>query len=183
MEYSDTSFHSLERGMVNSVHDYVVQGDQTQIKHWPSMCMDIDEPDAQGRSPAFVAVETHHFIMAKLILKHNANPNAPDKQKRYPIHVAVEAQNYKMCELLLSHKADPDKRTPSGENALSLLALAPGWDQSKEKVARLLLKHGCKATFTNTVGDSVLHITARQGHVPLCKILLQANASVDLVNP
>ena len=168
--------------MVNSVHDYVEQGDEAQVKHWLSVCMDVDELDSARRTPLFVTVEKNNIALAALILKRCPNTNLSDSQKRFPLHLAIQSQNYKMCELLLAGKADPDKRDVAGENALSLICSTPGWDPAKEKVARLLLKLGCKSSFVNPNGDTPLHIAARTGLPQLATILLLAGASVDQVN-
>ena len=60
------------------------------------------------------AVLSNNYDNAKLLLKHNANPNAKDSSGNTPMHFAVAAKNLSMVRMLDDYGANATHKNVDG---------------------------------------------------------------------
>jgi hypothetical protein len=73
-----------------------------------------------GNTPLHFAASKGCTEVARLLLRHGADPNAQDKNGETPLHIAASEGHVGIVKLLLEHGADPSIRNKDGKTPLDL---------------------------------------------------------------
>lgn len=105
-------------------------------------------------TPLQIAVR-HNFIkLAKLLLKHGADPNIRNENNSSSCMLEATANgNFEMMELLLQHKAKLGAKGESGNTEAMLAAFLGDY-----AAVQLLMAHGASTEATNNAGETVTDI-------------------------
>jgi len=93
-----------------------------------------------------------------------------------PLHSAVANAKIPLLRLLLQHGADPNIRGSEGYCPLHILA-ANSIDRDRLSILKVLLAAGANVDSPEpSMGNTVLHLFARQGDYELTRVLLEVGA-------
>ena len=84
-------------------------------------------------APLHSAASGRHTAIVKLLLKHDADPNAHQQGGFTPLHSAVQNGDLESIRALLFHGADADAKNDKGKTPLDLAK-----DEKKSEVVDLL---------------------------------------------
>lgn len=192
---------TAERG--DSLHQAVASGDVSEVRRQLDALRvepapgeplrppaGLEERDAAGATPLFIAVSGAHQAIAGLLLEVGANPNSPGPGGELPLLAAIEGGDTAMVRLLLGAGADPNAgrpRTfamwgPDGEWAsveateATPLHIAAARGESGS-VAALIAK-GADVGAKDEHGRTALHY-GTAGSFEIAEYLLAAGAAAD----
>jgi len=124
------------------------------------------------------AVRNGNAQEVERLLVSGANPNATDPRGNVPLLQAAWTGNAAIIDSLLNHGADVNRRNSETANSPLLYAVLSG----RETVVRLLLDRGARVDFRYRDNQTILHIAAASGSVPILEALLAASADVNAVD-
>ncbi len=127
---------------------------------------------ASQLTPLQAAVCRGRLDTVKLLLEHNAKPDAPSAGVRALV-MAIERDEISIAKLLLERDADANAKDESGRSAL-LLAVR----KANQGLIKLLLERGADANAKDENGQSALMLAAKKGSVSLVKLLLSHGADI-----
>ena len=147
---------------------------------------DCNKTDGDGFTPLHMAARFGHEDIVKMFLDIGADHEIPTLHELHtPLHTAAKCGYIDVAKLLLAAKADVDKEDKLGETPLFKAVISGHQD-----LTALLLSAGSDPNTTNTGypgvvggGWTPLHWTAKRGCGEIAKLLLNAGAEVDKVNP
>ena len=109
------------------------------------------------------------------LLASGADPNAPDDRGNPPLLVASWNGNTAVIASFLNHGANVNARNAATGSTALLYGVLSG----REATVRLLLSKGARTDFKYRGGQTVLHIAAGKGLIPVLEALLAAHADVS----
>ena len=140
--------------------------------------IDINVQDANQKTGLHYAVDNNQESVVKYLLENNANANLSDFHNNTPLHISCEYGYVRITELLLSNGAKTDLRDNDGDTPLLCCALG-----GNVEIAKMLLQKDPSAMLSiNSKKDSVLHYSAKKGHLDMTRFLLSQGASKTLKN-
>lgn len=126
---------------------------------------DADSPNADGQTALMLLARTSNVEAAKILLRRGADVNAAEQRRGQTALMFAAAQSQpEMVKLLVKHKADVNARTR--------------WNTSQRQVTA-----EPRAQVRSMGGLTPLMFAARQGCAECVKILLDADADVDMADP
>jgi ankyrin repeat protein len=128
-------------------------------------------PDWLGMHPLHIASEYGQFMVAQVLLTHQADANGRDEGDWTPLHFASLNGNSKVARLLLEHGADVNPKTHVGSTPL-FCASARG----NLEVAQVLLEHGADPGVRADSGRDSLYMALEEGYQGLVQMLLKHGA-------
>ncbi|XP_050795782.1 ankyrin-1 isoform X5 [Gopherus flavomarginatus] len=131
----------------------------------------------QGFTPLHVAAKHGKVDVARVLLEHDAHPNAAGKNGLTPLHVAVHHNNLEIVRLLLPKGSSPHCSAWNGYTPLHIAA-----KQNQLEVARSLLQYGASANAESMQGVMPLHLAAQEGHADMAELLISKQANGNLGN-
>ncbi|MEM7182602.1 MAG: ankyrin repeat domain-containing protein [Spirochaetota bacterium] len=79
----------------------------------------LENTDAKGRTPLFIALEYGQFEYFAYLLEKGANPNVQDEDGVTCLNIGKSSSGYaEFIELLLQHGADPNLKDKHGKTYL-----------------------------------------------------------------
>jgi ankyrin repeat protein len=134
-------------------------------------------PSVQGSSTDLLqtAVRNGNAQEVERLLASGADPNATDPRGNAPLLQAAWTGNAAIIGSLLNHGADVNRRNSETASSPLLYAVLSG----REAVVRLLLDRGARVDFRYRENQTILHIAAASGNVPILEALLAASADVN----
>lgn len=139
---------------------------------------DINATNATHDTPLHVAARHGQLSIAKLLLAKGAGVNAKGYSGYTPLHHAASEGHLALAELLLANGAEINAKNEFGKAPLDV-ATDDDATEGSASVAALLIGKGANLTATNKANQSLLHITARKGQLPLVKSLLAKRVDVN----
>ena len=128
----------MELGYEESLHQASLTGDMAQLQRiLGEEGADINELDASGLTPLYLAVSAGQLAAARFLLVNHANPYTTGSNGSAPVHGAARHGHTSCVELLLGRKADVNVRGVHGRTPLILAARNGHVD-----TVRTLLDHG-----------------------------------------
>ena len=109
--------------------------------------------------------------MARILLEHNADPNALDHQGYTPLHIALMYGHLDMVRLLL--ELDVDVNTWAKGSTMPLHR-ASEWGQLE--VARMLLEHDADVKAEDDEGNTALQLASEYGRCEIVRLLSEHGA-------
>jgi len=186
------------------------QGDSTFFASYPNGNLGESKDEEGGWTLLHYAC--HQFnpdIVAALLQKHNANPNAADHFGEVPLHLAAKVNDVKALNLLLEHNADPFQCNFQGRTALNFatchgsigcaevllkLSLADEKERNKKSFHLLLfdcieyrqielldlyLNHGLNKLIRDENGYNLTHIAIINGEAEILQRLIECNVPIE----
>ncbi|XP_077996621.1 uncharacterized protein LOC144449941 isoform X2 [Glandiceps talaboti] len=187
--------------------DAVKSGDIEKVKFYLEKGYDVnykDESDWDKRTSLHYGAEEGHLDICKLLLEAKAKVNAVDIDKRTSLHYAAISGHFDICKLLLEAGAKidavgEDKRTSlhyaanSGHfdickllleagakiDAVGELLIAAGSGNIEKVKSCLENGYGVNDTNESWENKTSLHYAAKNQHLDIFKLLLDAGAERD----
>ncbi len=133
----------------------------------------VDRVNKIGRTPLSRAAEDGKTEIAKILLKHGADPNI--KQAMFglsPLGVAIHYKRQDIVEAMMI-----SVKTGSSSSGLIIAA----YEGDSEMVQKFLAKK-VDLNVQNEAGMTALMVAVDKGHADIVKILLDAGAALDIVD-
>jgi ankyrin repeat protein len=149
-------------------------------------------------TPLHTSSRLGHVDIARVLLKHGADPEARDSYDFSPLEQVARGGHTELAHALLGHGADANARDSSrctplylasgaGQSVVAQVLLSHGADvtaqcknnetplhQAKdEQVARLLLEHGADANALDIKNQTPLHRASELGRAGAARVLLE----------
>ncbi|CAB0038948.1 unnamed protein product, partial [Trichogramma brassicae] len=131
-------------------------------KHGPVL---IDGQDKFGDTPLHLAAREGHKKMTRLLLRNGANPNLTNAKGSTPLHIICIKED--IDEVKTFFELSEDEYWPVQVNVQDELGNTPlhlALNQSKKKVAELLLGRGSDPNVVNKFGSTPLHVVCGRSH-------------------
>ncbi|CAB0038955.1 unnamed protein product [Trichogramma brassicae] len=131
-------------------------------KHGPVL---IDGQDKFGDTPLHLAAREGHKKMTRLLLRNGANPNLTNAKGSTPLHIICIKED--IDEVRTFFELSEDEYWPVQVNVQDELGNTPlhlALNQSKKKVAELLLGRGSDPNVVNKFGSTPLHVICERSH-------------------
>ncbi|CAG8751758.1 18159_t:CDS:2, partial [Racocetra fulgida] len=143
-----------------------------------TLCVDkgakVDCSDVYGRRPLHYVCMYGHSDAATYLLSQKADFESLDHDVFSPLIYAVTNGHTKCVEILLKAGA---RIEPQGEDGHSHIPLSLACEYGHEDIAMLLLEKGAQIRL-DAEGLSPLHLTSREGHHKLLKILTEQGGAL-----
>jgi ankyrin repeat protein len=119
-------------------------------------------------TPLQYAASNKHVEVVKLLLEHEADPNAKDKQGRTPLKWAEQKGFDKIAQILrpLTNEATGTAKPEAG------LSLADAIERWPASMVAQLLEEGHKLPPPPEVGRTAFHQAAHRGDIEIVKLLI-----------
>jgi ankyrin repeat protein len=113
--------------------------------------------DREFMTPLHEAAMYEEVEISRILLQHEANPNAIDHSGQTPLHEASKQGHINVARLLLEHGADVNAQDHYRSTALHLAS-----KQGKVEVTRMLLEHGADLDAEDKEGRTAFQVAS--GH-------------------
>ena len=128
----------------------------------------INDRNAAGETPVFVACRNGHVEAARMIINAGADVNIQANDGSTPLHRACQSCRLDMLELLLGHNAQINKAMLDGATPL-FVASAVGFESG---VRRLLAARASVTAALDMTIENQKIISAQTGHDTLVRALV-----------
>ena len=137
----------------------------------------VDEPNATGETPLFMAVKTDSTSTIRVLTDHRANLNARDSQGNSLLHAAVRWNAIRSASLLISSGMDINVFSLNGNTPLHDAVILGMSD-----IETLLIKEKANLEVRNIDGNTPFMEAVRGGFIPSMEKLAQAGADTSTRN-
>ncbi|MDR0320299.1 MAG: ankyrin repeat domain-containing protein [Treponema sp.] len=170
----------------------------------------IDEQNAMGQPPLFMAIQTDSPSTIRTLVENNANIELRDNQGNSALHAAVRWNSVKSFPVLVSYGIDINARSVSGNTPLhdavvlnmsdiETMLIRSGANLEARNIEgdtpfmeavkagstssiEKLAQNGAASSTRNTRGDTPLHIAVSLERYEIISVLLRMGASIHARN-
>nr|XP_034325804.1 poly [ADP-ribose] polymerase tankyrase-like isoform X4 [Crassostrea gigas] len=184
-----------DNALINPMHCACINPNVKYLEKLLSVEPDYTIEDKYGRKPIHFAAACQGTGPLELLLQKGATPNEVTKRKVTPLHFACYAGRVKNAEILLekakSINTDNQLMSKWGEGGVN----RPTWESicpihiavqnNDMDLLNLLLKYGANVNKQLSAGKdklSPLMLAAAHGHLDIARRLVQAGATVELLD-
>ena len=136
--------------------------------------------DRNGRTPLHDAARLNHLEICKLLIENTSDKNPADGIGCTPLHYAAEGGYFKVCKLIMKHLTSLDCKLC----VHMFTYTAP--DMQSLKYHYATIHKGEKIPEVKNPADhngvTPLHKAAKEGHMNICKMLLENTNDKDPVD-
>jgi ankyrin repeat protein len=164
----------------HALKEAIFAHDQESVRLLLLYGADPNDPDRDGITPLFAAVEKSFLAGATTLLKYGADPNlvaGPDLES--PLATTVIANLTGFSHLLLTYNGDANHITASG-NTLLIGAIKK---KTSKKLINLLLDYGSDPNAKSRDGRTALFEAIQVGRADIVTSLLEHGANPNLPGP
>ncbi|KAG0651927.1 ankyrin repeat [Hyphodiscus hymeniophilus] len=165
---------------MHALKEAILAHDEEAVRLLLMFGADPNDPDREGNTPLFLAVEKLFMAGATILLKYGADPNlvaGPDLESS--LAMAVIANNVGFSHLLLSYNGDIKHLTSDG-NTLLIAAMKK---KTPKKFIELLLEYGADPNGKSRRGETALFEALQLGRADIATSLLEHGADPNLPGP
>jgi len=159
-------------------------GNAAMIRRLLDAGANANQVDRTGETILMVAIRTGDADSVGTLLKYGANPNATEPQvQTTPLMLAAEGGHTNVVRALLDHEADFRARTRTGTAPAPRLPCVDRTGCGSHGVGIIrggLPEHGSRAPIPGAM--TPLMFAAREGHIDVARLLLDAGADVNEVD-
>ena len=137
----------------------------------------VDEPNATGETPLFIAVKNNSPSIMRVLLDNKANLNARDKQGNTLLHTAVRWNAKDSAALLISFGIDINAHSLNGGTALHD-AVTLGMSE----IETMLIKEGANLEVRDIDGNTPFMEAVKSGLIPSIGKLASSGADPSARN-
>jgi ankyrin repeat protein len=160
---------SINQEQVISIHEAAVNGQTGQVASLLAGGVDINLPDADGRTALIYAAFNGYTETIKMLLEKGALVNLCDTNGRTALMMASSGPYPSAVKMLLDHNADPNI-TDKEEHFTALMYAAA---EGQLDVVRILLSYRADPSFKDIDGDDAMTFAANNGNNEIA-VLLQS---------
>ncbi|TAN02702.1 MAG: hypothetical protein EPN36_15770 [Rhodanobacteraceae bacterium] len=128
--------------------------------------------DADGNTPLHHAALCAEPAVAAILIDAQAPLEARNREQATPLGAAAAAANWPVLRFLVEHGAHADAALPA----------AAGIADDDPEGVHTLLKHKAHVNAVDALGASALLHAARENHIEIARVLLDANADAKLAD-
>ena len=166
-------------GGVTGLHFAAEHGHAGALRFLVRHGLDVHVRDAERYSALHYAAENNHLDAMEALLGAGADADATDRFKKTPLHYAAESGARDAIGCLVRARGSVNAADHRDKTPLMYAA-----ESGDAEVMELLLRHGAGTEF-KAKGDwcngvNVLHLAAEQGHLMVCRLLVQRGVSIDV---
>ena len=142
---------------------------------------EINEPNDNGETPLYVAMQKGHDIVAGILLSKSADPQGDanwSNQIGTPIlHLATENGNPALVRVLINYGAEVDATDYMDNTALCIAA-----ELGHSDIVRTLIQNNANVSHQNMKGDTPLILAAANKNDEAVTLLLESGADATTMN-
>jgi ankyrin repeat protein len=135
----------------------------------------MNRQSAVGWTPLLIACNRGHMEFVTTLLSNHARVDVFDTEGRSALHLAAERGFLQVCDALLTNKAFINSKSRNGRTALHLAAM----NGYSHLVKFLIRDHNAVIDILTLRKQTPLHLSAGNGQLDVCKLLLELGASID----
>lgn len=138
----------------------------------------INVIDSTGFSLLSQAIRTKNVTLAKIFLKHGANPNLKNKDflESTSLMQCTNVNSVDMVILLLDNGADVNIQDNHGDSAIHWSAY-----YGQVEITRLFMEHGANPNLISWHSDGVMIVALKEWKEDIVDLLLEYNVSMNIV--
>ena len=157
----------------DSLAGIVSRGDTEALERLFGLHVDLEQPDADGRTPLQVAVIEGNRRAVELLLRRGADPDAADTDGKTALHLAVGREHASIVALLVDHGAS--LFLPDGSGTMPIEAVL---NAERETYEAALSSSSARRVDYND--RTPLHYASEAGHISIVEHLLAVGASATV---
>lgn len=138
----------------------------------------ITSRDKTGKTPLHLACSKGNAVVAKLLIKSNAEVNQMDNDEVTPFMLACSSGNIELVKFLLTKDVNINAFNSFGSSPL-LEACA----NNSVNMFSLLLDNKAKIDCFDRNGDSLLHLSCKAGYTKILKLLINCDVDTCINKP
>lgn len=132
---------------------------------------DINAHDNNGKTALMLALENQNWALAHMLVSAHADLNLTDRTGRSALMIAISERNEEIARALIAAGADMSVRTPEGQTAIMMAR-----DRGAPEIVTALMEA------RDPLGNTLLMLAAREGHVDNVNALIAMGADINAVN-
>ncbi|XP_041134296.1 caskin-1-like [Polyodon spathula] len=167
---------------LSALHHAALNGNMELISLLLEAQATVDIKDQKGMRPLHYAAWQGKVEPMKMLLKSGSSVNSQSDEGQIPLHLAAQHGHYGVSEMLLQHQSNPCIVDNAGKTPLDLAC-----EFGRVGVVQLLLSSSMSAALlepkpgetTDPNSTSPLHQAAKNGHIDIIRLLLQAGIDIN----